>query len=50
MFDIHTTLVLTVSFKLKHTIDLLKLTAGTYLIKINDENNKLLYSGKVIKQ
>jgi hypothetical protein len=31
-------------------LDLRALTAGIYLIKINDENGKELYSGKVIKE
>jgi len=31
-------------------LDLKQLTAGTYLIKISDENGKELYNGKVLKQ
>ena len=31
-------------------IDMESLAAGTYLIKINDEDGRELYSGKVIKQ
>jgi hypothetical protein len=31
-------------------LDVKQVTAGTYLIKINDESGKELYSGKVIKQ
>jgi hypothetical protein len=50
IYDINGKLLLTKSADCNTQLDVKQLTAGTYLIKINDQNGKELYSGKVIKQ
>ena len=50
IYDANGKLFLTKSAQGNTQLDLKQLTAGTYLIKINDEDSKILYSGKVIKQ
>jgi hypothetical protein len=50
LYDVNGKPLLTKSAKGDIQIDMKQLTAGTYLIKINDEKGKELYDGKVIKQ
>jgi hypothetical protein len=50
IYDVNGKLLLTKSTEGNTQIDVKQLTAGTYLIKINDESGKVLYNGKVIKQ
>ena len=50
VYDINGKLVLTKSTNDNAQLDMKQLNAGVYLIKINDENAKELYSGKVVKQ
>ena len=48
--DINGKLVITKSVSGNTQIDVKQLTAGIYVIKINDENGKELYNGKFIKR
>lgn len=50
VYDVNGKSLFTKSANGNTQIDVRQLTAGTYLIKINDESGKLLYNGKVIKQ
>jgi len=50
IYDVNGRLLLTKAAPGNAQIDVKQLTAGTYVIKINDENGKLLYNGKVVKQ
>lgn len=50
IYDIKGKLLITKTSDGNTQIDMKQLTAGTYLIKINDASGKLLYNGKVIKQ
>ena len=50
IYDVNGKLRITKSIKGNIQLDVKQLTTGTYFIKINDENGKLLYSRKVVKQ
>ena len=50
VFDVNGKLLITKNSNDNMQLDVKQLSAGTYLIKINDENGKEVYSGKVIKQ
>jgi len=50
IYDVSGKLFITKSAEGNTQIDVKRLIAGTYLIKITDASGKLLYSGKVIKQ
>ena len=50
MYNVNGKLLLSKSAVGSTQLDLKQLAAGTYLIKLNDENGRELYSGKVIKQ
>jgi uncharacterized delta-60 repeat protein len=50
IYDMNGKLLLSKCADVNMQLDVKQLPAGTYLIKITDENGKELYSGKVIKQ
>jgi len=50
IYDVNGKLLLTKSAAGNAALNVRQLMAGTYLVKITDENGKELYSGKVIKQ
>ena len=50
IYNINGKLIISKDVQSTTQLDLKQLTPGTYLIKINDETGKELYSGKVIKQ
>jgi hypothetical protein len=50
IYDINGKLLLSKFTESNTQLDVKQLTAGTYLIKINDENGKEVYNGKIIKQ
>jgi arylsulfatase A len=50
MYDVAGKLLLTKSAEGNTQIDMKQLSAGTYLMQINDEGGKLLYEGKILKQ
>jgi len=50
IYDVKGRLLITKLSNGNTALDVKQLIAGTYLIKINDADGKLLYSGKVIKQ